>query len=72
MDFNRKISNDKDIEKAGFLRYNNIVFDKTSNFILYSCLMGIKLVNIYSNKGVRILGKAENLRFLNLGFFQGE
>ena len=71
MEFNRKVSTEKELEKADLLKYNNIVFDKTSNFIMYSSLAGIKVVNIYTNKGCRILGKSENLRFLNITLFQG-
>lgn len=71
MEFNRKVSTEKELEKAGLLRYSSIVFDKTSNFIIYPSLAGIKVANIYTNKGARVMGKNENLRFLNLGLFQG-
>ncbi len=71
MEFNRKVSTEKDMEKADMLRHNNVVFDKTSNFIAYASLTGIKIVNIYTNKVSRVLGRPENLRFLNLGLFQG-
>ncbi len=62
MDFNRKVSTEKDVEKAEMLRHNNVVFDKTSNFIAYASLAGIKVVNIYTNKGAKVLGRPENLR----------
>ena len=70
MDFNRKVSNEKDLEKADMLKHNNVTFDKTSNFVAYATLAGIKLVNIYTNKVSRVLGRPENLRFLNVGIFQ--
>ncbi len=71
MEFNRKVSTEKDLERADMLRYNNIVFDKTSNFVAYASLAGIKVVNIFTNKGARVLGRPENMRFLNLSLFQG-
>jgi peptidylprolyl isomerase domain and WD repeat-containing protein 1 len=42
MDFNRKISTDKELEKADMLKFNNVIFDKTSNFISYASLAGKK------------------------------
>jgi len=71
MEFNRKVSTEKEIERAELLKYSNIVFDATSNFIMYGSLAGVKVANIFTNKGVRVLGKPENMRFLNLGLFQG-
>jgi peptidylprolyl isomerase domain and WD repeat-containing protein 1 len=48
------------------------VFDETGNFVFYSSLVGIKMVNIKTNKLVRLLGKVENTeRFLSLALFQG-
>jgi peptidylprolyl isomerase domain and WD repeat-containing protein 1 len=38
---------------------------------LFSFSAGIKLVNIYTNKGVRVMGKSENMRYLNVSVFQG-
>jgi len=84
MDFNRKISNEKDLEKSGEGQHSssssapppplhgcNVVFDKTGNFILYPTLTGVKIVNIYSNKSCGVIGNGENLRFLNIALSQG-
>jgi peptidylprolyl isomerase domain and WD repeat-containing protein 1 len=71
MDFNRKMAFEKELEKMdNILKLNNIVFDKTSNFILYPSVNGIKLVNIYTNKIITVIGKGENLRFLNIALSQ--
>ena len=72
MEFNRKIAVEKEIERnESLMKMNNVCFDKSSNFIVYSSLAGIKIVNVYSNEGARIVGAPENLRFLNVSLFQG-
>ena len=77
MDFNRKISNEKEMEKCGEsqhappFNHSNVIFDKTGNFILYPTLTGVKIVNIYSNKSCGVIGNSENLRFLNIALSQG-
>lgn len=49
----------------------NAVFDESGHFILYGTMLGIKVVNTVSNRGSRLLGKDETLRFLNMSLFQG-
>ena len=71
MDFNRKMAFEKELEKLNSaFSLSNIVFDKTSNFIMYPSVNGIKLVNIYTNKIISVIGKGENLRFLNIALSQ--
>lgn len=71
MEFNKKMASERELEKTDMLKYNNIVFDKSSNFITYATMAGIKVVNIVTNKVCRVMGKSENVRFLNLAMFQG-
>uniref|UniRef100_K3W5S2 peptidylprolyl isomerase n=1 Tax=Globisporangium ultimum (strain ATCC 200006 / CBS 805.95 / DAOM BR144) TaxID=431595 RepID=K3W5S2_GLOUD len=52
---------------------SNCVFDESGHFILYPTLLGIKIVNIETNKLVKVLGKVENSdRFLRMTLFQGK
>ena len=52
---------------------NIIVFDHTGEFILYSTIIGIKVVHWKTNRLVWILGKVESTeRFTNLALYQGE
>eukprot|EP00092_Neocalanus_flemingeri_P029729 GFUD01032277.1.p1 GENE.GFUD01032277.1~~GFUD01032277.1.p1 ORF type:complete len:679 (-),score=208.83 GFUD01032277.1:59-2095(-) len=71
MEFGKKISVEKDIARAGFAKYNNLVFDESGHFLLYSSLLGIKVVNIVTQKVSRLLGQREHLRTLGLALFQG-
>ena len=50
----------------------NIVFDASGNFILYPSLLGIKVVNLTTNRLVKVIGKVENSeRFLQIALYQG-
>ena len=51
MEFNRKVSNEKELEKSEVNHHCNIIFDSTGHFIMYATMIGIKLVNLYTNKG---------------------
>eukprot|EP01132_Coremiostelium_polycephalum_P007544 gene7544-9275_t len=62
----------KDITKNQSPPPPNAIFDETGNFLIYPTLIGIKFVNIITNKVVRLLGKIENsTRFLGLSLYQG-
>ena len=71
MEFGRRMANERDLEKSDSLNLINIVFDYSGHFILYSTMLGIKLVNIETNKCMKIIGKNDNLRPLHLALFQG-
>ncbi|CAG9799929.1 unnamed protein product [Chironomus riparius] len=72
MEFSRRMNNEKDIEKTESLVYSNIIFDQSGHFILYSTMIGIKMVNIETNKCTKVIGKGDNLRPLNIALFQGK
>ncbi|XP_044261261.1 peptidylprolyl isomerase domain and WD repeat-containing protein 1 isoform X1 [Tribolium madens] len=71
MEFGRRMAVERDLEKSEAVVLANIVFDYSGHFIMYATLLGIKLVNLYTNKCVRIIGKNENLRLLNIALYQG-
>ena len=73
MEFGRRLAVDREIEKIkGGQTYTcNVIFDETGNFILYPTMFGIKILNITTNKVVRLLGKTENQRFMNIALYQG-
>ncbi|KAI3488084.1 hypothetical protein L1887_47863 [Cichorium endivia] len=49
----------------------NVVFDESGHFIIYASLLGIKFVNLVTDRVVRLLGKDESVRFMHLALFQG-
>lgn len=71
MEFGRRMAVERDLERSEAYSHANIQFDHSGNFLLYATLLGVKLINIYSNKLVRIIGKNENLRLLNISLYQG-
>jgi peptidylprolyl isomerase domain and WD repeat-containing protein 1 len=65
IDFGRRLAFEK------FITYSNVIFDESGNFILYPTLLGIKIINIKTNKVEYLLGKVENTeRFIHLALFQ--
>eukprot|EP00441_Pelagodinium_beii_P024239 CAMPEP_0197653666 /NCGR_PEP_ID=MMETSP1338-20131121/36622_1 /TAXON_ID=43686 ORGANISM="Pelagodinium beii, Strain RCC1491" /NCGR_SAMPLE_ID=MMETSP1338 /ASSEMBLY_ACC=CAM_ASM_000754 /LENGTH=628 /DNA_ID=CAMNT_0043228867 /DNA_START=41 /DNA_END=1927 /DNA_ORIENTATION=- len=72
-DFGRRIAVEKEMRKSSSLMYQQAVFDESGNFLVYTSMVGIKVVNIHTNKLVKILGKVEQTeRFLALALFQGK
>ncbi|KAI8148410.1 peptidyl-prolyl cis-trans isomerase cyp15 [Fennellomyces sp. T-0311] len=71
MEFGRRLAVDRELEKSQAANYVNAVFDESGNFIVYATLLGIKFVNIRTNKVARLIGKSETHRFLNMALYQG-
>ncbi|XP_077981047.1 peptidylprolyl isomerase domain and WD repeat-containing protein 1-like [Glandiceps talaboti] len=72
MEFGRRMAQERDLGKSGNLKRGNVVFDESGNFILYGTMLGIKVINLHTNKCVLTVGKPENVRFLHLALFQGK
>jgi len=77
MEFGRRMTIEQELE----LSWNspnpapaaNVIFDESANFVIYATMIGIKVVNLYTNKAVVLLGKPEtNNRFLFLDLYQGK
>lgn len=71
MEFGRRMANERDLEKSNSLLMSNIVFDISGHFILYPTMLGVKVVNIETNRCAKILGKGDNIRSLHISLFQG-
>ncbi|XP_067890306.1 peptidylprolyl isomerase domain and WD repeat-containing protein 1 isoform X3 [Heterodontus francisci] len=71
MEFGRRMAVERELEKVDGIRLTNIIFDETGHFVLYGTMLGIKVINIETNRCVRILGKQENIRVVQLALFQG-
>lgn len=65
-----RMANERDLEKSDSFSLINISFDYSGHFIVYPTMLGIKLVNIETNKLVKIIGKNDNLRPLHVALFQ--
>ena len=85
MEFGRRMTVEKEIDISA--PPSSVVFDDSGNFIVYPTMLGIKskgifkeislkflvVVNTYTNKVVKVLGKNESsTRFLVLALYQGK
>jgi peptidylprolyl isomerase domain and WD repeat-containing protein 1 len=73
LDLGRRVAVEKDLESLpDVLCRSNAVFDESGNFLIYSSLVGIKILNLFTNRVVRTLGTPESgERFLALCLYQG-
>ncbi|KII90601.1 hypothetical protein PLICRDRAFT_52327 [Plicaturopsis crispa FD-325 SS-3] len=76
MEFGRRLATERELELPGPDgripgMWSNAVWDESGAFVLYPTLLGIKVVNTYTNRVVRLLGKDEVVRWLNLSLYQG-
>nr|XP_005301043.1 peptidylprolyl isomerase domain and WD repeat-containing protein 1 isoform X2 [Chrysemys picta bellii] len=71
MEFGRRMAVERELEKVDAVRLINIIFDETGHFVLYGTMLGVKVINVETNRCVRILGKQENIRVMQLALFQG-
>ncbi|KAJ0395697.1 hypothetical protein P43SY_005127 [Pythium insidiosum] len=69
LDFGRRAAVERELTHASMV--SNCVFDESGHFILFATLVGIKVINIETNKLARVLGKVESSeRFLRIALFQ--
>ncbi|KAI9465600.1 hypothetical protein BJY52DRAFT_1245051 [Lactarius psammicola] len=76
MEFGRRLAVEKELELPGPDgkvpgAWINAVWDESGAFVLYPTLLGIKVVNTVTNRVVRLLGKDETVRWVNLSLYQG-
>jgi len=72
-DFGRRIAVEKEMRKSPAVMYQQAVFDESGNFLIFTSLIGVKIVNLHTNKLVKILGKVEQTeRFLGIALYQGK
>jgi len=71
MEFGKKMSVEKEITRTNLIKYNNLVYDESGYFLIYASLLGIKFVNLKTQKVSRLLAQKEHLRPLAIALFQG-
>ncbi|XP_036346167.1 peptidylprolyl isomerase domain and WD repeat-containing protein 1-like [Rhagoletis pomonella] len=63
---------ERDLDKSEYNTSNNILFDASGHFMMYPTMLGIKVINVETNRCVSILGKTDNIRPLHIALFQGK
>lgn len=72
VEFGRRIAIERELEHPAVQRRINVAFDESGNFILYGSILGTKVINTLSNRMVKIYGRDEPFRPLNLALYQGQ
>ncbi|KAI6246533.1 Peptidyl-prolyl cis-trans isomerase cyp15 [Erysiphe necator] len=72
VEFGRRLAIERELGDPSLQSKANVIFDETGNFILYGSILGIKVINTYTNRVVKAYGKDENLRSLNIAMYQGQ
>ncbi|KAG0043987.1 Peptidyl-prolyl cis-trans isomerase cyp15 [Gryganskiella cystojenkinii] len=71
MEFGRRLAGERLLMKSTQPSCLNAVFDESGHFLIYPTIFGIKVVNTHSNKVVKLIGKSEPHRFMNVAIYQG-
>ncbi|KAI0009114.1 hypothetical protein F4779DRAFT_617944 [Xylariaceae sp. FL0662B] len=72
VDFGRRLAAEREIESPSLRNKVNVIFDESGHFILYGSILGVKVLNTFTNQVVKIYGKDEHIRPLNLAMYQGQ
>lgn len=72
VEFGRRMGVEREIDHPAVRSRINVIFDETGNFILYGSILGIKVVNTLTNRVIKVYGKDEPFRPLNLTMYQGQ
>ncbi|KAI1075088.1 hypothetical protein F5B20DRAFT_573697 [Whalleya microplaca] len=72
VDFGRRLAAEREIESPSLRNKVNVIFDESGHFILYGSILGVKVLNTFTNQVVKIYAKDEHIRPLNLALYQGQ
>ncbi|KAL8939046.1 MAG: hypothetical protein Q9216_003575 [Gyalolechia sp. 2 TL-2023] len=72
VEFGRRLAVEREIENPALQNKINVIFDESSNFIMYGSILGMKVINTLTNRVVQVFGKDEPFRSLNLAIYQGQ
>jgi len=72
LEFGRRLATEREIENPAMQNKANVIFDETGHFIIYGSMLGTKVLNTYTNRVVKVYGKDENFRPLNIAIYQGQ
>ncbi|KAG7292349.1 hypothetical protein NEMBOFW57_002384 [Staphylotrichum longicolle] len=71
VEFGRRLAQEREIGSPELRDKFNVIFDESGHFILYGSYLGIKVLNTYTNKVVKVYGREEGFRPLALALYQG-
>ncbi|KAI9812507.1 MAG: hypothetical protein M1832_000401 [Thelocarpon impressellum] len=72
VEFGRRLAVERELENPSVRNKVNVIFDESGHFILYGSLLGTKVLNTLTNRVVRVFGRDESIRAVNLCLYQGQ
>lgn len=74
MDFAKRMAVEREIDRNSetINADSCITFDESGNILIYSSYIGIKFISLKSNRLLRLIGRPEMERFLQISLFQGK
>lgn len=72
VEFGRRLAVERDLENPALQNKINVIFDETGHFIMYGSILGTKVISTHTNRVVKVYGKEEPFRSLNLALYQGQ
>ncbi|OCK98738.1 peptidyl-prolyl cis-trans isomerase cypE [Cenococcum geophilum 1.58] len=72
VEFGRRLAVERELESPAVRSRINVIFDETGHFILYGSILATKVINTLTNRVVKVYGKEEPFRTLNLALYQGQ
>ncbi|KAI9833079.1 MAG: hypothetical protein M1826_000446 [Phylliscum demangeonii] len=72
LDFGRRLAIERELETVAVRNKVNVIFDESGHFILYGSMLGVKVINTFTNRVVKVFGPDESLRSVNLCLYQGQ
>lgn len=71
VDFGRRLATERELDNPSVRSRVNIIFDESGHFVLYGSLHGIKCINTFTNRVIKVYGRDEPFRALNMALYQG-
>ena len=72
VEFGRRLATERELESPALRNKITVTFDETGHFIIYGSMLGTKVLNTYTNRIVKVYGRDENFRPLNITLYQGQ
>ncbi|CAP69602.1 uncharacterized protein PODANS_1_12580 [Podospora anserina S mat+] len=72
VEFGRRLATEREIESPALRDKFNLIFDESGHFLLYGSYLGVKVLNTFTNKVVKVYGREEHYRPLALALYQGQ
>ncbi|PHH91212.1 hypothetical protein CDD83_1318 [Cordyceps sp. RAO-2017] len=72
VEFGRRLAQEAEMESPALRSKANVIFDESGHFILYGSMLGIKVLNTYTNQVLKVYGQDESFRAVNLALYQGQ